>query len=108
MQGPRIFTGFKTIFKAIDTNNSGTIDLKEFTTALLNLKLEITEEDARRLFNAIDRNGNGALDYVEFLDLMRTPLSQQRLALVQRAFMRLDVNRMGQVDIRDLKKAFNS
>lgn len=75
MQGPRIFTGFKSIFKAIDTDHSGTIDLQEFTTALINLKIDITEEDIKRLFNAIDRNGNGVLDYVEFLNLMRAPLS---------------------------------
>ena len=76
LKGPRVFTGFKSIFKIIDTDFSGTIDLKEFTTALINLKLDITEEDSRRLFNAFDRNNNGVIDYVEFLDLMRVPLSQ--------------------------------
>jgi len=45
----------------MDTDNSGDLDLHEFTTAILNLGLEITEEDVLRLFAVFDLNKNGRI-----------------------------------------------
>ena len=61
MNGPRIYTGLRREFRRIDTDNSGDLDLHEFTTAILNLRLEITEEDVSRLFAVFDKNKDGRI-----------------------------------------------
>eukprot|EP01102_Stenamoeba_stenopodia_P011791 TRINITY_DN3644_c0_g1_i3.p1 TRINITY_DN3644_c0_g1~~TRINITY_DN3644_c0_g1_i3.p1 ORF type:complete len:676 (-),score=185.28 TRINITY_DN3644_c0_g1_i3:164-2191(-) len=59
-------------FQAIDTNNSGKIDINEFKTALeaLNVIVDgnsISESQIKKLFSAIDNDEDGTIDYQEFL-----------------------------------------
>lgn len=54
--------------------------------SVLDLKLSLTEEDARRLFVIFDRNSNGVIDYFEFLEVIRGSLSALRQKIVERAF----------------------
>jgi Ca2+-binding EF-hand superfamily protein len=61
LTGPRVFTGLRREFRRLDTDNSGDLDLHEFTAAILNLRLEITEEDILRLFAVFDKNKDGRI-----------------------------------------------
>jgi len=59
-------------FMAVDTDGSGDIDAEEFRQCCRNMKLKVSEEEAKELFNAIDLDGNGTLDFSEFLTWWRS------------------------------------
>ena len=53
-------------FVDVDTDGSGAIDPDEFMACCTNLKLKMSEAEARALFAALDTDGNGTLDFAEF------------------------------------------
>lgn len=67
LSGPRVFSSLRREFRRVDLDNSGDVDLQEFTTAILSMKLEITEEDLQRLFSIFDINRDGRIQQWEFL-----------------------------------------
>ena len=62
-----------SIFKFLDTDGSGTIDIDEFEVGmkLLNKRLPLAAqfEDHKELFSALDADGNGEIDIEEFHQL---------------------------------------
>lgn len=65
-------------FNQIDTDKSGALDLNEFIAAVSELRLEVTQEDIKRLFAIFDHNKDSVVDYQEFVHTMRGSLSAQR------------------------------
>ena len=63
---PASFDELRKLFKAIDTDNSGTISYEELKTAMESYP-EIPEVQVRRLFEAVDMNHNGEVEYNSFL-----------------------------------------
>jgi len=55
------------IFKDIDKDGSGEIDVKEWTAALQKLGLDMPATRAERIFKALDVSGDGEIEYGEFL-----------------------------------------
>jgi len=53
-------------FRKFDTDNSGTIDLSEWTTALCRLFRKANQADVEALFHDFDEDGGGTIDYEEF------------------------------------------
>jgi len=98
----------QSYFHQIDTSGDGKLDLDEFLSALLELKLDITQQDIVNLFLVFDHNKDNSIDYNEFYSTLRGSLSQFRGKLVEKAFQSVDINGQGQVDIRDLKKNYNA
>ena len=60
------------------------------------------------MFNAFDLNRDGTIDYNEFLRIIRGDLTSGRLALVRRAYSKLDRDGSGIVDINDIKEVYNA
>uniref|UniRef100_A0A3Q3A2B3 Serine/threonine-protein phosphatase with EF-hands n=1 Tax=Kryptolebias marmoratus TaxID=37003 RepID=A0A3Q3A2B3_KRYMA len=65
----------ETIFRIVDTDNSGFITVEDFrkTWKLLSvyLKMEITDEDISNLAVTIDSNHDGSIDIDEFMEAFR-------------------------------------
>jgi len=53
-----------------DKDGSGSIDLNEMKTVLMDLGQQMTEQEVLELFEAADENHDGILDYSEFVELM--------------------------------------
>lgn len=47
------------------------------------------------LFRAFDKDGNGTIDYDEFLRVVKGPMNPKRIALVKRAYAKLDKDGSG-------------
>jgi Ca2+-binding EF-hand superfamily protein len=62
----------------MDDNNSLTLDENEFVKAIKDYRVDIEENDIRRLFGAFDRDGSGELSYDEFLRSVRGPMNNKR------------------------------
>ena len=60
------------------------------------------------MFNAFDKNGDGTIDYDEFLRVVKGPMNKKRVALVKRAYKKLDRDGSGEVDYNDIKDTYNA
>jgi EF-hand domain pair len=66
-RGARGIFGLQRIFKIMDDNNSGTLDIQEFWKALSDFRLPVSQEECRALFDKFDIDGNEEISYDEFL-----------------------------------------
>uniref|UniRef100_A0A665WZL4 Serine/threonine-protein phosphatase with EF-hands n=1 Tax=Echeneis naucrates TaxID=173247 RepID=A0A665WZL4_ECHNA len=81
----------ETIFRIVDTDNSGFITIEDFrqTWKLLSiyLKMEITDEAICDLAIAIDSNQDGSIDIDEFMEAFRLTDKKSRLERGRSMFM---------------------
>lgn len=63
MKGGRSFAELRAAFNEMDTDKSGDVNLNEFTAAVLELKLDLTIIDIKRLFSAFETSGDGLISY---------------------------------------------
>ncbi|CAL8348156.1 unnamed protein product [Lota lota] len=81
----------ETIFRIVDTDNSGVINMEDFrqTWKLLSiyLKMEFTEEAISDLAVAIDSNQDGSIDIQEFMEAFRLTDKKSRLERGRSMFM---------------------
>ena len=54
-----------------------------------------------------DRDGSGTVDFDEFLRALRGDLNETRLALIRKAYDKLDVNKDGQVKLDDIAQIYD-
>ena len=97
------------VFKIIDENENGTIDLDELGKGLRCLGLNPTNSDLKDLLNEYDKNNDQVLNLDEFVELyvkytQKFSSVEEELA---EEFKKLDVNGDGYIDIEELKKVLS-
>lgn len=107
-RGARSIIGIGRVFKIMDDNRSGTLDIQEFAKGCQESRLDFTNVDVQTLFKAFDRNGDGTIDYDEFLRVVKGPMAPARVALVKRAYKVLDRDGSGEVDYNDICDTYNA
>lgn len=92
----------------MDDDNSKSLDKYEFRKAIKDFQIEVPDEFIEIVFSAFDLNRDGTIDYDEFLRIIRGDLTPNRLALVKKAYQKLDKDGSGVVDIEDIKDVYNA
>lgn len=95
-------------FKIFDDNNNRSLDFYEFTKAMKEQMLQLSDADIKVLFDTFDRNRDGSIDYDEFIRILRGPMNNFRKKLVSQAFNKLDRDGSGEVDYNDIKDIYNA
>ena len=68
----------KEVFRTIDKDNNGYINLKELEIAMRAFGFELNEIEIIELMKEYDKDGNDNLDLVEFIDLMNKKTKEQK------------------------------
>jgi Ca2+-binding EF-hand superfamily protein len=92
----------------MDDDNSKSLDKQEFQKAINDFRVAVPPEDIDVIFNAFDLNRDGTIDYDEFVRIIKGDLTPNRLALVKKAYAKLDKDGSGVVDINDIKDVYNA
>ena len=92
----------------MDDNNSGTLDMYEFSKAVNSIGCDINPADVQGLFKSFDLSGEGKIDFDEFIRVIKGPLNQFRQQIVLRVFKSLDVNGDGCLGVEDIKGKYNA
>jgi Ca2+-binding EF-hand superfamily protein len=69
-RGARGLIGMGKQFRIFDDNNSRSLDFYEFTKAMKEQCLNLSDQDIKSLFDAFDRNRDGSVDYDEFVRVL--------------------------------------
>jgi Ca2+-binding EF-hand superfamily protein len=81
-RGARGLIGMGKQFKIFDDDNSRSLDFYEFTKAMKEQMLGLSESDIKTVFDAFDRNRDGTVDYDEFIRILQGPMNSFRKKLV--------------------------
>eukprot|EP00330_Aristerostoma_sp_ATCC50986_P014134 CAMPEP_0114594122 /NCGR_PEP_ID=MMETSP0125-20121206/15747_1 /TAXON_ID=485358 ORGANISM="Aristerostoma sp., Strain ATCC 50986" /NCGR_SAMPLE_ID=MMETSP0125 /ASSEMBLY_ACC=CAM_ASM_000245 /LENGTH=722 /DNA_ID=CAMNT_0001794047 /DNA_START=327 /DNA_END=2495 /DNA_ORIENTATION=+ len=107
-RGVRGMTGLSKNFRIVDDNNSHTLEVSEFHKCCRDFRVDITDDEVKRLFKLFDLDGSGTIDYDEFLRAVRGPMNQNRVKLVKLAFQKLDKDGSGNLTIDDVRAYYNA
>jgi hypothetical protein len=69
----------EALFKEFDTDNSGEIDLNEFTQGLHEFGVELWAAEVEELFQLADLDGSGSISLPELVELIKGQLEVQML-----------------------------
>lgn len=96
------------VFRQADFNGNKKLDREEFEEALSHCGLFLKSHEISFLFKNFDRDGDGNINYDELLHGIQLPLSPPRLAMVERAFKKLDKDGSSVVDVNDIAKIYDA
>jgi Ca2+-binding EF-hand superfamily protein len=68
----------QTLFKEMDTNEDGELDLQELTDGLKHFDVDLTDEEVALLFNYLDADHSGGINMEEFYAMQKNSLELHR------------------------------
>eukprot|EP00900_Chrysochromulina_parva_P018401 jgi/Chrpa1/26562/Chrysochromulina_OHIO_Genome00013261-RA len=92
------------LFREWDADGNGTVDLQEFTRALIAVGLPADPKAAEALFREFDVDGSGNVEYKEYLRYSLREMLQRSAARVMDLLHKLDPTGRGAVDLPDFIK----
>ena len=107
-RGTRGIMSIRRAFMIADDDNSKTIDINEFMKFCHDYRVELSEEEMKKLFAIFDRDHSGKIDYDEFLLGVVGEMNDFRREIVKRVFNKLDKNGNGMLEPDDIKDVYNT
>lgn len=107
-RGARGLLGMQRIFKIMDDNNSGTLDIQEFWKAICDFRVPVSPEECRQLFDLFDLDDSGEISYDELMRCVAGEMNPIRKGFVQRAFKKVDIDGSGELTKEDIKRSYNA
>lgn len=107
-RGARGILGMQRIFKIMDDNGNGQLEIQEFWKAICDFRIQISPEECRKLFDLFDINGDGSVSYDELMRSVVGEMNNFRKQLVRKAFEKLDKNGNGIIEIDDIKGVYSA
>jgi len=107
-RGGRGIIGLSRQFKIMDDNGNKKLEWCEFDKACKDFRVNVTENERRRLFQQFDVDGNGTVSFDELIREVRGPMNENRTKFVLKAFDKMDKDGNGVLEINDLKGVYNA
>lgn len=107
-QGVVGFISLQRIFRLMDEDQNGSINLTEFQRALKESKLHLSSSDVQNLFYFFDSNHDGSIDFTEFMLGIREPMNERRMLFVRMAFDIIDKDHNGVLEVNDIIDVYDA
>ena len=89
-------------FKVIDDNNSGDLDVSEFTKAMRDYRITSDPFEIDAIIQIFDSDNSGRISYDEFIRTIVGEMNDFRKNLCKQAYKKMDANGDGTLDITDI------
>ena len=97
--------GLREMFKAMDTDNSGTITYEELREGLKRQGSKLNEYDVKKLMEAADVDGNGTIEFNEFITATMHMNKMEKEDHLFAAFQHFDADNSGYITMEELQTA---
>jgi hypothetical protein len=102
---PTSVSRLEEVFKQVDANGNGTLDLEETKACLIELNLYSNDRDVQILFEVLDMDGDGTLSLEEFLELTKKAHAVNHVVdyipLVEIIDVKAEIHKKGRVVLND-------
>jgi len=95
------------MFRLYDDDGSKQLNYNEFKTGCQDYSADLSDAELKQVFDEIDTGNDGSINYEEFLRKLRPPMSKNRIALIDKAFAKMDKTGDGKVTVADLKDVYD-
>ncbi|XP_064625670.1 calcyphosin-like protein [Lineus longissimus] len=107
-RGPSGIKSIQRTFKIYDDSGNKQLEKCELRKGLADYGLTISETEVDSLLDYFDKDHSGSLSFDEFLQMLRPPMSDSRIKLINAAFDKLDKSGDGVITPADMKGIYNA
>ncbi|DAZ98398.1 TPA: hypothetical protein N0F65_000112, partial [Lagenidium giganteum] len=106
--GAKGIAGLGRKFRVIDDDNNNQLSRSEFSKAIREHALDLTDSEVDELFQFIDADNSGGINFDEFLVAVRGELNERRTQMVLAAFKVLDADGNGIIELNDIMQKYSA
>ena len=101
-RGPRSIMSIRRTLMLYDEEKNNQLNFKSFNKLLNDFRLNITDEDKKKIFKLFDKNNSDTIDYKELVKELVGGMNKYRNIIIEKVFEKLDKENTGKVSFNTI------
>ena len=106
-RGPRSIMSLRRTFMLYDEDKSNQLTYKQFDKFINDYRLNIEEEDKKKIFELFNKNNSESIDYNELIKGLIGTMNLFRTRIVEKAFEKLDKEKKGKISFDTIINSYD-
>ena len=106
-RGPRSIMSLRRTFMLYDEDKSNQLTYKQFDKFINDYRLNIEEEDKKKIFKLFNKNNSESIDYNELIKGLIGTMNLFRTRIVEKAFEKLDKEKKGKISFDTIINSYD-
>ena len=106
-RGPRSIMSLRRTFMLYDEDKTNQLTLAQFDKFINDYRLNIEEEDKKKIFKMFNKNNSESIDYNELIKGLIGTMNLFRTRIVEKAFEKLDKEKKGKISFDTIINSYD-
>ena len=106
-RGPRSIMSIRRTFMLYDEEKNNQLNYKSFNKLINDFRLNITDEDKKKIFKLFDKNNSDTIDYKELVKELVGEMNKYRNKIIEKVFEKLDKENTGKVSFDTIINSYD-
>ena len=106
-RGPRSIMSLRRTFMLYDEDKSNQLTYEQFDKFINDYRLNIEEEDKKKIFKLFNKNNSESIDYNELIKGLIGTMNLFRTRIVEKAFEKLDKEKKGKISFDTIINSYD-
>ena len=106
-RGPRSIMSLRRTFMLYDEDKSNQLTYEQFDKFINDYRLNIEEEDKKKIFELFNKNNSESIDYNELIKGLIGTMNLFRTRIVEKAFEKLDKEKKGKISFDTIINSYD-
>ena len=106
-RGPRSIMSLRRTFMLYDDEKNNNLSFKQFNKFVNDFRLNITDEEKKKIFNNFDKNNTETINYTELVKGLVGEMNKYRNKIIEKVFEKLDKENTGKVSFDTIINSYD-
>ena len=106
-RGPRSIMSLRRTFMLYDEEKNNKLSFKEFTKFIKDYRLDLTDEEKKKIFKIFDKDNSDTIDYKELVQGLIGEMNNYRAKIIEQVFEKLDKEKDGKVSFDTIINSYD-
>ncbi len=106
-RGPRSIMSLRRTFMLYDEDKNNKLSFKEFTKFIKDYRLDVTDEEKKKIFKIFDEDNSDTIDYKELVQGLIGEMNNYRAKIIEQVFEKLDKEKDGKVSFDTIINSYD-
>ena len=106
-RGPRSIMSLRRTFMLYDDEKNNNLSFKQFNKFINDFRLNITDEEKKKIFNNFDKNNTETINYTELIKGLVGEMNKYRNKIIEKVFEKLDKENTGKVSFDTIINSYD-
>ena len=106
-RGPRSIMSLRRTFMLYDEDKNNKLSFKEFTKFIKDYRLDVTDEEKKKIIKIFDKDNSDTIDYKELVQGLIGEMNNYRAKIIEQVFEKLDKEKDGKVSFDTIINSYD-